>query len=150
MLKVVFVDGETGREQSDVMAVDGIFQLLLQGERLTGVGSCNLYVVCVACIGEGEILIVVAGQIDGIGYRVGTHLVCLVVEEVFADKERQVVVEGMVGEDLAERLFQSLCYFLFGDEIQIHVDDGINLRIEYQVIPYLIVFAALAHVFIDT
>ncbi len=136
--------------RSDVMTVDGIFLLLLQGERLTGVGSCNLYVVCVAGIGEGEVLIVVAGQIDGIGYRVGTHLVCLVVEEVFADKERQVVVEGMVGEDLAECLFQSVCYFLFGDEIQVHVNDGINLRIEYQIILYLIVFAALAHVFIDT
>ncbi len=39
MVEVVLVNGEAGSEQSNVVAVDGIFPLLLQGESFTGVCS---------------------------------------------------------------------------------------------------------------
>lgn len=95
-------------------------------------------------------MIVVAWQIDGVGYRVGTHLVCLVVGEFFAYEEGEVVVVSMVGEYLTECLFQPGCNLLFFDEVQIHVNHGVDLRIELQIILYLIVFAAVAHIFINT
>lgn len=71
------------------------------------------------------------------------------VREFFAYEEGEVVVVGMVGEYLAERLFQSGSNLLFFDEIQIHVNHGVDLRIELQIVLYLIVFAAVAHIFIN-
>lgn len=55
----------------------------------------------------------------------------------------------MVGEDFAEFLFQSVGDVLLFGGIEVNVDEGMNLCVEYQIILDLIVFATLAHVFID-
>ena len=152
-LQVVFeiglVDGESGCEQTNVVTVDGIFLLLFQGESLAVICSCNLYVSGVSGIGERQVLVVVARQIDGVGYRVGIHDVSFVSVEVLSDKERQIIVKGMVGEDCAEFLFQSVGDVLLLGGVEVNVYEGMNLCMEYQIILDLIVFATLAHVFID-
>ena len=149
MFEIGLVNGEAGSEQTDIVTVDGILLLLFQGESLAVICSCNLHVSGVSGIGERQVLVVVARQIDSVGYRVGIHDVSFVSVEVLSDKERQIIVKGMVGEDCAEFLFQSVGDVLLLGGIEVNVYEGMNLCMEYQIILDLIVFATLAHVFID-
>ena len=149
MVEIRLVNGEAGSEQTYVVAVDGILLFLFQGESLAVICSCNLHVPGVSGIGERQVLVVVARQIDGVGYRVGIHDVSFVSVEVLSDKERQIIVKGMVGEDCAEFLFQSVGDVLLLGGVEVNVYEGMNLCMEYQIILDFIVFATLAHVFID-
>lgn len=120
--------------------------------RLPAVGGVlQLYHAVVLDVGKREGVVVVLGQVEGVGGLIGVdHLVDGVDERiVFLTEEANPNVVGMVGEDLLEVLLQHLTRVHVGLGIerglQLQVEAGLQLQIER----HLVVHSADGEVVVD-